>query len=306
MVGDNGIEKGTHAFVAPNDIVQCLPWNFMAHHCAGFFNYTHIGLDLVEPDNNEQNKEQFVLDTYETMVELAAYLCEQYKLDPIGFTECKVPGKKKKTLSVPVILSHKEAHALGGASNHGDPDRMWNTIKIGGVALTMDKFRADVNNRKGKANFYYVTDKWDKHISTGKKLPDKMVYTKGEKASGRISLAKYPYELGKTNLEEGAVTIPMERDDERWFPKTYPLHKPGYRVAYNDRTAAIKAAQIATEAAYAAGDIDKKYNIYGHMGEVLFCGSYKYKTGPAGPSASSAPISFGINASVLEQPDSAQ
>ena len=140
------VYKGTHAFVAPNDIVQCLPWNFMAHHCAGFFNYTHIGLDLVEPDKDEPDKEKFVLDTYETMVELAAYLCGQYKLDPMGFTEYKVPGKNK-TLSVPVILSHKEAHALGGASNHGDPDKMWKAIKIGGVALTMDKFRADVNNR---------------------------------------------------------------------------------------------------------------------------------------------------------------
>ena len=128
-----------------------------------------------------------------------------------------------------------------------------------------------------------------------------MVYTKGEKAGGRINRAQYPYELGKINLEEGAITIPIERSDERWFPKTYPLHKPGYRVAYNNRTAAVKAAKIATEAAHAAGDIDKKFDVYDHEGDIRINGLNIHKRGPASPSPSYAPISFGIAAPPFEK-----
>lgn len=64
--------------------------------------------------------------TYEATVELFAYLCDKYALDPTA------DG---------VIISHKEGHARGVASNHGDPEHLWNQI---GMGYTMDTFRKAV------------------------------------------------------------------------------------------------------------------------------------------------------------------
>ena len=44
--------------------------------------------------------------TYEAAVELFAFLCKEYGLNP---------------LADGVIISHKEGHARGIATNHGDP-----------------------------------------------------------------------------------------------------------------------------------------------------------------------------------------
>ena len=81
---------------------------------------------MVEPDFRIANKKEHVLKTYAVAVELYAYLCKLYNIDP-------------KT----GILSHKEAGRKGIASGHGDPEKLWNTYKTG---LNMDKFRQDVAN----------------------------------------------------------------------------------------------------------------------------------------------------------------
>ena len=64
--------------------------------------------------------------TYEAAVELFAYLCKQYNLNPIA------DG---------VIISHREGHSRGIASNHGDPEHLWNGL---GMGYTMDGFRKAV------------------------------------------------------------------------------------------------------------------------------------------------------------------
>ena len=51
-----------------------------------------------------------------------------YELDPMG------EG---------VILSHKEGHARGIATNHGDPEHLWNGLHM---SYTMDGFRKAVKN----------------------------------------------------------------------------------------------------------------------------------------------------------------
>ena len=53
-------------------------------------------------------------------------LCEKYKLNPLG------DG---------VIISHKEGHTRGVASNHGDPEHLWTQL---GLPYTMDTFRKAV------------------------------------------------------------------------------------------------------------------------------------------------------------------
>ena len=64
--------------------------------------------------------------TYEAAVELFAYLCKKYGLNP---------------LADGVIISHKEGHSRGIASNHGDPEHLWNGL---GMGYTMDGFRKAV------------------------------------------------------------------------------------------------------------------------------------------------------------------
>ena len=59
-------------------------------------------------------------------VELFAMLCKKYSLNP---------------LADGVIISHKEGSSRGIASNHGDPEHLWNGL---GMGYTMDGFRKAV------------------------------------------------------------------------------------------------------------------------------------------------------------------
>lgn len=131
-----------HAFIDGNtgDVHQTLPWNRRGWHCGSGANNTHIGVEMCEPDCitytggatfrvSAEDKPRAVAiaqRTYNSAVELFATLAKQYNLDPLA------PG---------VIISHKEGHALGIASNHGDPEHLWRQL---GMPLTMDKFRSDV------------------------------------------------------------------------------------------------------------------------------------------------------------------
>ena len=91
-----------------------------------------------------------VKKTYEAAVELFAMLCQKYALDP---------------LADGVILSHREGHARGIASNHGDPEHLWNQL---GMGYTMDGFRKAVKEAMGagedapveEEKYYRVRKTW--------------------------------------------------------------------------------------------------------------------------------------------------
>lgn len=132
-----------HGFIDGNtgDVYQCLPWGWRGWHGAsgpkGSCNNTHIGVEMCEPSTikytggaswvetgDGTNTKATVMRTYKSAVELFAYLCKKFGLNPLG------DG---------VIISHSEGHKRGIASNHGDVEHIWN--KFG---LTMDQFRRDV------------------------------------------------------------------------------------------------------------------------------------------------------------------
>lgn len=133
-----------HAFIDGNsgDIYQTLPWNRRGWHCgsgtSGSGNNTHIGVEMCEPGcitytsgasftcSDTTTAKAVAKRTYEAAVELFAYLCKEYSLDPTA------DG---------VIISHKEGCARGIASNHGDPEHLWTGL---GLTYTMDTFRAAV------------------------------------------------------------------------------------------------------------------------------------------------------------------
>lgn len=118
-----------HAFVqADGTVYQTLPWWMRAWHCGGSANSTHIGVEMTEPDVSmpyAAAAEQ-ITGTYHAAVELFAQLCEMYSLDP---------------LTDGVIIGHAEGHRRGVASNHADPELLWDVY---GMGFTMDGFRRDV------------------------------------------------------------------------------------------------------------------------------------------------------------------
>ena len=136
-----------HGFIDGNDgtVYQTLPWNHRGWHCAsgpkGSGNNTHIGVEMCEPASirytggssftcsNLSAARTSVKKTYEAAVELFAYLCKLYGLNPTA------DG---------VIISHREGHARGIASNHGDPEHLWNGL---GMGYTMHTFRKDVKEK---------------------------------------------------------------------------------------------------------------------------------------------------------------
>lgn len=129
-----------HGFIDANtgNIYQTLPWNHRGWHCGGSGNNTHIGVEMCEPASirytsganftcsNLADARAAATKTYKSAVKLFAYLCKQYNLSPTANG---------------VIVSHKEGCARGIATNHGDPEHLWNGL---GTGYTMDGFRRDV------------------------------------------------------------------------------------------------------------------------------------------------------------------
>jgi hypothetical protein len=129
-----------HGFIDGNTggVYQTLPWTHRGWHCGGDGNSTHIGIEMCEPDcieyisganftcSNKTKAKAVVERTYKTAVELFAYLCDKYDLNP---------------LAEGVILAHSEGHKKGLASNHADPEHLWKGLKL---PYTMDGFRQDV------------------------------------------------------------------------------------------------------------------------------------------------------------------
>lgn len=129
-----------HGFIDGNDgtIYQTLPWNHRGWHCGGAANDTHIGVEMCEPAcikytsganftcSDTAAAKAVAKRTYEAAVGLFAMLCKKFSLDP---------------LADGVIISHREGHSRGVASNHGDPEHLWNQLQMG---YTMDGFRKAV------------------------------------------------------------------------------------------------------------------------------------------------------------------
>ena len=127
-----------HAFIDAVDgtVYQTLPYDYRGWHAGGSANNTHIGVEMCEPDcikytggstftvSNLSKAQEMATRTYNSAVELFADLCKQYNLNPLTN-----------------IISHREGHSKGIASNHGDPEHLWRELNL---PYTMDTFRNDV------------------------------------------------------------------------------------------------------------------------------------------------------------------
>ena len=93
----------------------------------GSSNNTHIGVEMCEPAcikytggasftcSDRESALAMVKRTYDTAVELFAFLCGQFSLDP---------------LADGVIVSHKEGHARGIASGHHISTPIWVLLEL--------------------------------------------------------------------------------------------------------------------------------------------------------------------------------
>ena len=114
--------------------VQTMPWDYAPWGCGsgpnGSCNKGWIQFEICE--DRLESKEYFD-KVYKEAVELTAYLCKMYNLNPLGTVNFNQQV-------VPVILSHADSHKLGLGSNHGDVQHWFNRF-----GKTMDDVRRDVN-----------------------------------------------------------------------------------------------------------------------------------------------------------------
>ena len=131
----------------------------------GEANNTHVGVEMCEPSAIKYigtsakftvtDKEKALTQcktAYKAAVELFAYLCKKYSLDP---------------LKDGVILSHCEAGKRGLGSGHVDPEHLWDGL---GTGYTMDGFRKDVKSAMTGA----VTEPTTKPVTADKTVTVKV------------------------------------------------------------------------------------------------------------------------------------
>lgn len=122
----SGVGACAHAFIgrlADGSIAayQTLPWTMRSWHCGRSGNDTHISFEICEDGLTDR---AYFHATYQAAVDLTAYLCRRFRLDP---------------LADGVVLCHAEGYQRGIASNHADVLHWWRKFGV-----SMDDFRAAV------------------------------------------------------------------------------------------------------------------------------------------------------------------
>ena len=213
-----------HAFVDHQMVCQHLPWNHRAWHCADQGNNTHIAFELCEPSDWKTNADYFTA-CYKNAVELAAYLCRLY-----GMNETH-------------IISHKEGHQKGIASNHGDPDHWW-----GLFGVTMDTFRRDVKNAL-EGNPISVT------VATPQ--PTLQEGSTGEAVTAlqkRLNHMKIALALAFNTLEEDGIFGKKTREAVRAFQTARNLAVDGIVGPLTHSALAISYGDVDSDGAVGAKD----------------------------------------------------
>lgn len=253
-----------HGFIDGNDgtVYQTLPWNHRGWHCGsgskGSGNNTHIGVEMCEPAcikytggatftcSDLSTARAVAKRTYEAAVELFAMLCKQYDLNP---------------LADGVVISHKEGHSRGIASNHGDPEHLWTQL---GMSYTMNTFRQAVKAKMdggssggtSSATLYRVRKSWNDASSqlgafavldNAKALADK---NPGYAVFDENGKQVYPFTSGST----GSSTL--------------------YRVRKSWADAASqKGAFNVLDNAKRCADENPGYSVFDEAGKVVYAGS---------------------------------
>lgn len=153
-----GLNVCVHAFIgklADGSVAtyQTLPWNARGWHCGsgknGSGNNSHIGFEICEGDLSDK---PYFTAVYRETVELCAYLCKEFSLDP---------------LADGVLICHSEGNKRGIASAHADVMHWF--PKHG---KSMDSLRADVKALLQSASASTANDKGEQEMNVYKRLED--------------------------------------------------------------------------------------------------------------------------------------
>ena len=114
--------------------VQTLPWYMQAWHVGqGWSGYSlnnyYVGIEMCEDGLNDYD---YLMDVYNEMVEVIAFLCVYYSWNVYGSNY--IGGQQ-----IPVITTHYQGYLLGVASGHVDPTNWWDQY-----GLSIEQFRNDV------------------------------------------------------------------------------------------------------------------------------------------------------------------
>lgn len=170
--------------------IQAGPDNIKQWGCGGSLNNTHIQFEICE---DGLNNEKYFRAVYREAIELTAYLCKKYNLNPLGsFTY----NKKK----VPVITDHQESHSLGMGNNHGDVGH-WFKKYLGDNYL--ETIRNDVANEL-KGDCEEMGCPYWKDGKCTKDVKDNEI-----KAGDLVEITGSVYYNGKN--------IPLWVRDQKWF-----------------------------------------------------------------------------------------
>ena len=121
--------------------VQTMPWNYRPWGCgSGRYGSCNDGWIQFEICEDDLNNEEYFNEVYNEAVELTAYLCKMYGLNPQG--SVSVSG-----VDIPVLTCHADAYDLGFGSNHGDINHWF--PKYG---KSMETVRDDVSKLLSNSN----------------------------------------------------------------------------------------------------------------------------------------------------------
>lgn len=116
-------------------IAQILPYNICCYGCGqgtlGSYNDTHIQIEICEDGLDDKD---YCTNVFRAVAEWCVDVMRKYPY-----------------FEVDDIVSHKEAHALGYASNHGDPEH-W----LSRFGYTMDDFRKWVTEAQTPKTIYRI------------------------------------------------------------------------------------------------------------------------------------------------------
>ena len=122
------VSAGVNAFIgkyADGSVgtVQCLPWDYAPWGCGSgsrgscnkekMADNSYIGWIQFEICEDNLSNADYANKVFNEAVQLTAYLCKKYKIDPDGYVTIK--GVK-----IPTITCHNDASKLGFATNHAD------------------------------------------------------------------------------------------------------------------------------------------------------------------------------------------
>ena len=122
------VSAGVNAFIgkyADGSIgtVQCLPWDYAPWGCGSgsrgscnkekMADNSYIGWIQFEICEDNLSNADYANKVFNEAVQLTAYLCKKYGIDPDGYVTIK--GVK-----IPTITCHNDASKLGFATNHAD------------------------------------------------------------------------------------------------------------------------------------------------------------------------------------------